>query len=547
MMRRQIHTTMVVILALSIGSSVAFALPSDYCGTYFFSEKAKTDLIGSHYSSVLRVLVGRPDGQELKAKGTGFLIDSANGFIVTARHVVQNVIDDSDLQIFASTLYSPTEKYRLNLLTEPSDIVKNLDVAILQLDNREALRDVKAFELSFQAPEPYSTVTFLGYQLGDTAPLAEEGLVLFFGGKLQLRANTFSGDSGSPVFNMKGLVIGVVTDKRLGNATVVAPMLRMLQAFRRLSPGSKPFLDLIGKSGDSNKIRRFLNPQFQNEHVSNFELLGVFDTVGRAALTSPLIKSIHCPLFIAGVHREMGAALSLLFPRLSAAASGDAGQVQVRVATALAHLGQSDRAIETFVEAEAFLSTAVRQRINAKPVLISVAFCAFSLGEKPSPEDIGRTRMAFEAVGVALPERINVPQNCGALIPDVRLASLLRDLTLSRYGKHTLKDPGTVLSDPALQSGAVLASLYSPAGEVFGANLALLGNTLILNQNYVMASKAFAGAWQNGMKVDWVSNNFHFVVRKMPGMSVEAAVDIGSFRALERGRLLSIIGEGYEG
>lgn len=147
--------------------------------------------------------------------GTGFII-TADGFVVTNHHVIEGA------QKITVTMFGGTE-YAAKLIG--SDATN--DVALLKLQNATGLKPVTlgsstAMQVGDQVVaignalgELSSTLT-VGYVSGIDRNIATDGSII---NMIQTDAAINSGNSGGPLFNAKGQVIGITTAKYSGTTS----------------------------------------------------------------------------------------------------------------------------------------------------------------------------------------------------------------------------------------------------------------------------------------------------------------------------------------
>lgn len=142
-------------------------------------------------------------------KGTGFVVDPS-GIIVTNYHVIED----------QKALYIPLADGKTGVPVVVESFPA-LDLAILKVDGKDLPYITPDFEYQWEAGE---RVTFIGNPLGFPL-IANEGKVIgstrvkgIQEPVIMVQAPVYQGNSGSPVFNQEGKVIGVIF------ATIVTPV-----------------------------------------------------------------------------------------------------------------------------------------------------------------------------------------------------------------------------------------------------------------------------------------------------------------------------------
>ncbi len=171
-----------------------------------------------------------------QAAGTGMII-SSNGYILTNNHVVQSSTSIS------VTVESTGQTYSATVVGTDA----TADVAVLKLTGASGLHTVSfAQNEKVTVGEPiYSVgnaegtgdlVTAVGsvgavnrsLTIGSDSSAAPENL----SGLIELQSDVVSGDSGSPLFDSKGDVIGMVTAASSGSAIVTGYAINIAQVLR---------------------------------------------------------------------------------------------------------------------------------------------------------------------------------------------------------------------------------------------------------------------------------------------------------------------------
>ncbi len=184
-----------------------------------------------------------------RVSGTGFLV--GNGLIATNRHVAEPWYGDSEAQKLIDqgatamlenlVVFFPGSPTPVTL--SPAAVSKSSDLAVLHLENAEAVRDLPVLPLAKSPGFPGQLVTVIGYPMGIAGMVAKSPTGIYerlayrhndisaaselaalslirpsttcghlgdvVGEKLIYDAPTAHGGSGGPVFNNKGEVIGV--------------------------------------------------------------------------------------------------------------------------------------------------------------------------------------------------------------------------------------------------------------------------------------------------------------------------------------------------
>ena len=158
---------------------------------------------------VVRVTVGL-------SSGTGLILDSDTGIIVTAFHVVEDWVNNNSIMVdFPNGMSASAD-----LIYQDSE----RDLAWLRLSSTLGLHDSAiSVNVDFRSLRPGQQIIRFGYgsvsgELQGFAPVAT-GIVssVYRNDRvIQLDASAIPGDSGGPVFTTDGQLIGIVTSKLTG-------------------------------------------------------------------------------------------------------------------------------------------------------------------------------------------------------------------------------------------------------------------------------------------------------------------------------------------
>jgi S1-C subfamily serine protease len=171
-----------------------------------------------------------------RAAGTGMIL-TANGYILTNNHVVE---DSTSITV---TVESTGQKYTATVVGTD----KTADVAVLKLTGASGLHPVSfaAAEKVVAGQSVYSVgnaegtgrlVTAVGtvgavnqsLTIGSDSSDTSEHLT----GLIQLNSDVVSGDSGGPLFDKSGKVIGIVTAASSGSAVVTGYAINIAQVLK---------------------------------------------------------------------------------------------------------------------------------------------------------------------------------------------------------------------------------------------------------------------------------------------------------------------------
>lgn len=186
---------MAVTLALStfVGLFQVFSIPAI---DFLISSAAlsQQEEVAAHKKSV--VVVSTEDG-----KGTGFSI-SDDGIILTNYHVIED-------NKFITVVFPEDGRFNATVLESYPDI----DLAILKIDGNDLPSLAVAKDVQMAKNDP---ITFIGNPLSFKG-IANEGTILgpiklddWTEEVMMIKAPVYRGNSGSPVINEEGQVIGVV-------------------------------------------------------------------------------------------------------------------------------------------------------------------------------------------------------------------------------------------------------------------------------------------------------------------------------------------------
>ncbi len=178
--------------------------------------------------------------QEGKGQGTCFLI-SGNGYFVTNNHVVENAKEI----IIKGVNGDFTTKYAVTVVATD----KANDLALLKISNTNLKFNIPPFAIRSNGVEQGEKIFAMGYPLTDAMGneiKLTDGIINAKSGimgdisKFQVSSAVQPGNSGCPLFDEKGNVIGVINSKlTIADATYYAIKATYLESFLKNIEGFK--------------------------------------------------------------------------------------------------------------------------------------------------------------------------------------------------------------------------------------------------------------------------------------------------------------------
>jgi V8-like Glu-specific endopeptidase len=165
------------------------------------------------YKSVAKIVAVAPGIGEMS--GTGFAIDDKH--LITAGHVCIGILEGEQEKITDGNIYGETYDLNMNVVRYTGLKIEAIDtfndLCILTWKNH-GLQPVK---IANDLPDIHSTVYIVGAPLGYAFTINKGELIIkdktfdiFYQHKIIVDADAAPGNSGSPIFNASGSVIGVL-------------------------------------------------------------------------------------------------------------------------------------------------------------------------------------------------------------------------------------------------------------------------------------------------------------------------------------------------
>ena len=513
------------------------------CGPFHFL-KSTHDLVKQQHANSLLLL--RSGDQE----GTGFLIDALQGLFLTARHVVASSIADSSIPV------SGTDASGQPVKLEVVDNDAKYDVALLRTIDFGKFRNETAFELSFDSPWTDTKITFPGLAFAtdvDVTPTmpVPNTFVYNAAGNIILRTQVRSGDSGSPVFTDRGMVIGIMIRNQTSDQAVVVPV-EYLRTFLLKHVGGIPghgespaekFRDLILHESNGSELEDKLLPNKVPPQVSNFQLAGTIHLLIDGKMLHRIqAKLLDCPLYEAAYERGLGrvaaelyAAQKLAFAQPLVDQPGpDGAALAARkifaMAEAEARVGNSRAAQFLYEDAAKTFSVAIQKSLDQTQGKFAVVLAG---GASEPQEAARRVTKAYDQLQLVstLPSFQTVPASAKR---SDKFGVLLHDFYEATKRSAKLSPRGlTKQESEKLMVAAGWTAVVSKTDTWSALGYRALGDVLAADGKYDAAAKSYATAWQKGLNNKSVLNDFGFVKLKASDTDVSGPKYFDAKRILD--------------
>jgi S1-C subfamily serine protease len=289
--------------------------------------------------------------------GTGYLIDSIQGYVLTAAHVVRDSVADPRILVKGTTPSLPGKTLKLKLI---GSLKPNIDLALLQVTDLKSVAAIRPLDISLRLPTEDAHLVVMGYpKLGDepNKVLKHQEVIITTSdqdGLIEVRQASFPGNSGGPLIDMAGTAVGICVTE-VGEGSTLARYIPMADAEPLLNKihVSKRMTELEANLRSGAATRDDLNIQLKKrtDHPSNLELYGWALQVSRSMpqyATEPFLSYFRCPIVPAYFHRRIDDAALLL---KSVADPKITGQIFKQIAEREAKLGRPATALEDSKEA----------------------------------------------------------------------------------------------------------------------------------------------------------------------------------------------------
>lgn len=475
------------------------------------------------------------------SQGTGFIIDSGRGYVLTARHVVRLAVSDKTKAIYAFSQRFPEEKLTLRLRdnTDPE-----LDIAVLQLAPPDKLSAAPSLQINLAPPARGSTVHYAGFPFKKRTLVPGRANIFEMDDKLKLtvRGATVQGDSGSPVLDEHGLVMGMVTDQQTEQLGEFVSSLALEPLLMKLDPSllADSLLKTVLSSTPRNELMVKFFPNASKDSWTNLDLLGLIKLINKKVnLTQTQKENVLCPVYYSAIDRGLRDQTRYITHQLPLYVQADVARNNFVTAKMYSGIRKLDKAMELLAEAQEQLAQASTAHIKRKPTPLVEVACTLAEKGQTSSEVMQVTQQILKSGG--LPSDISITLTdeqragkCRQPQSDEVLSAYLRDLALIKLELAQLSEEKVrAYQMRSATSLATLATILSGDTQLYAANLALLGDLARKNNDFEFAAGAYAGAYQKGKTAGWVKTNFKESMSKL----TNETVSIDSAEAIPRSAL----------
>ena len=195
------------------------------------------------------------------------------------------------------------------------------DIAVLKAVDHEFDDSFLPLELAFSTLRDHSKVSFIGTASSSPAnfhPISPGAINVSYDNRGRLRGRTnqvMTGDSGSPLFTLNGLVFGILTKRRSNNEIVAVPLSSSESIFvdqLAMLFNRKTLLDKLGNNTPEAELISFLRPNAHNMGIGNLQLSGELSQLAdnKALLAQITERTLNCVLTKSATDRLLNHSLS---------------------------------------------------------------------------------------------------------------------------------------------------------------------------------------------------------------------------------------------
>ncbi|HEY7665928.1 MAG TPA: serine protease [Xanthobacteraceae bacterium] len=400
--------------------------------------------------------------------GSGFVIDGAQGLILSALHVISAIQDGHAWVAFRDD----KNRHKAKIVFPKSSHDNNRrDLSILQLD--PPVSGVRAFEVQFDKIEEGLDHRINGYGRRNPRPLQGKGLPSKTDEcTYTLRSITLDGDSGSAIVTPQGLVDGIVTDGAESQGTSSFSEMKVLSLhcvrdaiLGAVSDGrSKQIFEIIRKGDDAALASAFKPPPVDTAlWVSNLRLAkAISQWVALDRMQRKLDKDRTDTIIEIIADRHLGWDMVKNFCWSIAANEKEAGDI-------LQHF--ADTALQTGKIADATSAYGAAKQLYVRYAMKTL------------------TPQSQDALAVV------VPNNSSIALAYKAAADVMLNVAKITGTKNGLDEAA------AFASAAILSA---PSGKLRASSWATLGAASYENGNFDVAVPAYKTAVSEGASKSWI-------------------------------------------
>ncbi len=291
--------------------------------------------------------------------GTAYLIDSGGGYLLTAGHVVDDLLKKNEANEIVSG--QPPYQHFAFVVRKRS---QTLDVALLQVTQSEALRNIKSLDIAFEAPDFDAVLFVMGYpQYG------QQGQLFLRGGEakvdsyppnqlVEINHITAGGSSGGPLIDAFGDAVGTcqeeIADGKVGRYLPQSEFTDLLDEIS-VTTKMQALQSKLQRGSTSIDELKHLLEKGNPESPTNLELYVWLHQLESSPASWHAIaaKYLKCPLLPALVERHIPDAI---YPLVAGQKTSQAGEVQLALAQRQYTMGRTNDAAQLTRESVVNLS-----------------------------------------------------------------------------------------------------------------------------------------------------------------------------------------------
>lgn len=510
-------TRLIVIICLSFVffHTIAKGQVEYDCGNFEFYQQSEPALRAKLHNSVLKLVSEKPPGIGDPNKGTGYVISVKLGLVVTAAHVLED--SKSDTIVGFNSEVHPGHQYLLKVISNFEEWDLGADLALLQVVGEQP--DNSTFADRFQdinlsctgEPSPNESLYRAGFKgssnvsgfstvsLNRYSDIIDDEKNKY----IVLNQRVSKGESGSPIFNEKGLVIGTlirnygrevesyaIPSGRLFNL-MTTDSSKAIYGYRNTDLQALLRIDSI----DVNKLRSLLSTK--RLRISNLELFLLIKNLIEEKDFETLEKFLITPKCV--VHQAFtDRRLASLYYFAVSELLNNSPQKAVELAKAILAIYTNKGPIPTNYDMLPYFES------------ISIA------------EEVLRSSLLGDSPNIIEEKVYKRNHYMNNAIVDEEKAKVYYQIAKARL---LLEDERNPFGGREMQSGQYLlgAIIFSPEnGELKAKSLELAGDIFYKEEKFLLAAKAYSTSLANGNSDNEIRKKWDTILeRKKDTESIE--------------------------